>query len=345
LPMAWQVRRSQLDEMLFRHAAALGAQTLEGCRVRRVDLDDDGATVQAVMEDGSARQWRTRFVVDASGRDTLMARQLGIKQRNPRHNSSAVFGHFSGATRLAGDKRQGNISIFWFEHGWFWFIPLADGTTSVGATCWPQYLKQRSKPMKEFFFDTIALCPPLAQRLQHATLVDDAVHATGNYTYGATRAAGPRHVLLGDAFAFVDPVFSAGVYLAMESAFKGVEVVNATLDQPRRAAAARRAYEAHVRQGTRVFSWFIFRMTSPALRELFMSQRDPAPGKAAVVSVLAGDVFARGAMRAWLVFFKGIYYVGAALQWRRSWRAWRKRRHDIQDCGAVPGETVLMDPR
>ena len=157
MPMAWQVRRSELDELLFRHAAARGARALEGCRVRQVEFDAAGATVDATMDDGAPRRWRARYVVDASGRDTLLAGQFGTKAKNPRHNSAAIFGHFSGARRLEG-KREGNISIFWFEHGWFWFIPLRDGATSVGAVVWPDYMKSRPKPLPEFFRATVALC-------------------------------------------------------------------------------------------------------------------------------------------------------------------------------------------
>ena len=137
MPMAWQVRRSELDEMLFRHAREQGAMTVEGCNVRRVDFDEDGATVSATSDNGTPKRWRAAYVVDASGRDTLLAGQFRSKARNPKHNSAAIYGHFRDAKRLDGEKLEGNISIFWFEQGWFWFIPLADGTTSVGATCWP----------------------------------------------------------------------------------------------------------------------------------------------------------------------------------------------------------------
>ena len=133
---AWQVRRSDMDEILFRHAAAEGALTVEGCQVRDVDFDDEGATVHATLDDGARRTWRARFVIDASGRDTLLANKFKAKQKNPKHNSAALFGHFADAERGVG-KLEGNITIFWFQHGWIWYIPLADGTTSVGAVCWP----------------------------------------------------------------------------------------------------------------------------------------------------------------------------------------------------------------
>lgn len=110
----------------------------EGAKVREVDFDDEGAFVRAQLDDGTVREWQARFVVDASGRDTLLANKFKCKQKNPDHNSTALFGHFRNARRLEG-RREGNISICWFEHGWFWFIPLADRTTSVGAVCWACY--------------------------------------------------------------------------------------------------------------------------------------------------------------------------------------------------------------
>lgn len=344
LPMAWQVRRSAFDEILFRHAAASGATAIEGCRVKRVEFDDGGADVDAVLDDGQARRWRARYVVDASGRETLLAGQFGIKARNPHHNSAAIFGHFAGARRLPG-KLEGNISIFWFEHGWFWFIPLADGSTSVGATCWPRYLKTRDQPLKEFFLETIAMSPALAERLQGATLIGDTVHATGNYAYGAAHACGPRYQMLGDAYAFVDPVFSSGVYLAMASAFRGAELAAATLDRPRAAWWARRRFEAHMRKGPREFSWFIYRMTNPAMRDLFMGSGNLLRAKEAVVSVLAGDIFSRTPFRGSLRIFKLVYYVNALRHGRRSWAAWRGRREKVRDVGAVPGETITAEAR
>ncbi len=345
MPMAWQVRRSELDEMLFRHAREQGVAAVEGCNVRRVEFDADGATVSARLEDGTPMRWRAAYVVDASGRDTLLAGQFQSKARNPKHNSAAVFGHFRNAKRLEGEKQEGNISIFWFEHGWIWFIPLADGTTSVGATCWPSYLKTRDKPLKQFFLDTLALAPPLMERLRDATLVDDAAHATGNYSYSASQATGSRWLMLGDAFAFVDPVFSSGVYLAMESAFQAVPVVQASLRQPQRALAARRRFEAHMRKGPREFSWFIYRMTNPAIRELFMAPRNILRAKEAVLSLLAGDIFSRTPFRPSLAFFKLVYWATSLGRLPRSWRAWRRRRALVADAGPVNGETVMTVAR
>ncbi|MGJ7508728.1 NAD(P)/FAD-dependent oxidoreductase [Variovorax sp. GT1P44] len=341
MPYAWQVRRSEMDEILFRHATAEGAETLEGCRVRDVKFDDDGATVQAVLDDGAQRTWRARFVIDASGRDTFLSNKFKAKQKNPRHNSSALFGHFTNAERQPG-KLEGNITIFWFQHGWFWYIPLADGTTSIGAVCWPYYLKSRTKPLKEFFADTIAMCEPLAQRLKDATLVDDAVYATGNYSYTSTHCSGERYLMLGDAFTFIDPVFSSGVYLAMHSAFEGADVVAAALDQPAKvASAARQRFERDMRKGPREFSWFIFRVTNPTMRDFFMYPQNPFRVKEALMSLLAGDIHGKTPIWRSLRVLKTIYYAVSAGHPRRTWDAWRRRQRNIRDLGLLAGENIV----
>jgi len=340
MPMAWQVRRADFDDILFRNARASGAVTHEGCRVRRVVFDADGANVDAVLDDGATQRWRARFVIDASGRDTLLANQFDWKRKSRKHNSAALFGHFRGAKRLPG-RMEGHISIFWFAHGWFWVIPLADGSTSVGAVCWPHYLKTRDKPLKAFFEDTIAMAPGLVDRLQGATLIDDQVYATGNYAYRAERCAGERFLMLGDAYTFIDPVFSSGVHLAMVSAFEGAEVVAKALDRPAEAAAARRRFARVMRHGPREFSWFIHRMTNPAMRELFMHPQNPLRIQEAVLSLLAGDIFGKTPIWVSLALFKAVYYIGSLLALPRTLRAWRVHRRNIRDVGAVKGENVV----
>ncbi len=340
MPYAWQVRRSEMDEILFRNAGARGAETIEGCRVRDVQFDAEGATVTARLDDGAARSWRAGFVLDASGRDTFLSNKFKAKQKNPKHNSSALFGHFRDADRLPG-KLEGNITIFWFAHGWFWYIPLVDGTTSIGAVCWPYYLKSRSKPVKDFFADTIALCPQLAARLSKATLVDDAVYATGNYSYTSTHCSGERYLMLGDAYSFIDPVFSSGVYLAMFSAFEGAEVVAAALDRPAEAAAARQRFERDMRKGPREFSWFIFRVTNPTIREFFMYPQNPFRVKEALLSLLAGDIYGKTPIWRSLRVLKALYYLVSAGHPRRTWQSWQRRRRNIRDLGPLAGENVV----
>jgi len=331
-PYAYQVRRSQFDQVLFENCVEKGARAFQECRVTSVAFRPDRVRVSARDAGGTMREWDAKFLIDASGRDTFLASHFGIKHRNRKHNTAALFGHFAGARRLPG-REEGNISILWFEHGWFWFIPLRDGITSVGAVCTPQYMKTRRTDPAAFLHDTIALCPALAERLRDARLVND-VTATGNYSYQAERMVGERYIMVGDAFAFVDPVFSSGVMLGMNSAFLGAEAVDAWLRDPHAAEALMRRFDREVRHGVRSFSWFIYRMTGPGIRALFMQPNNRLRMREAVVSLLAGDLFRGTPIRPSLTAFKAVYYVTSLLSARTSLAAWRERRRAVRVASA-----------
>jgi 2-polyprenyl-6-methoxyphenol hydroxylase-like FAD-dependent oxidoreductase len=336
MPMSYQVRRSEFDEILIRNAAAHNANVIEGCQVKEVAFlpDAKGAVVQAQHDDGRLASWNTRFVLDASGRDTFLGNRLKIKQRNKKHSSTALFAHFSGARRNPG-KNAGDITIFWFDHGWFWFIPLADGLTSVGAVTWPYYLKTRGqKPLNEFLQETIALCPKLALRLAGAQIQSE-VEATGNFSYLCDRTHGDNYLLLGDAFAFIDPVFSSGVMLAMQNAFDAADTVDTCLRHPAQTAAALNKFDQRLRHGPKVFSWFIYRVTNPTMREMFMNPGNPFRVKEALLSVLAGDVFGSTPTARSIVMFKVIYYLGSLFNIKRTYQAWKMRRDNIRPADDV----------
>ncbi|MBU6418814.1 MAG: tryptophan 7-halogenase [Proteobacteria bacterium] len=306
-PYSFQVRRSSFDEVLFRNAAAKGAEVFEACRVSDVAFPEHGDPVITAALDGELRQWRARFVIDASGRDTVLASQLGVKERNPRNNSAAVFGHFTNARRLEG-RDEGHITIVWFDQGWFWFIPLSDGTTSVGAVCPGDVFKNRGADMESFFRALIASSPEMASRLKDATLQGN-VTATGNYSYFAKRQTGERFLLAGDAAAFIDPVFSTGVYLAMLSGFWAAEAVQGCIAKPAQTVKLLKRYEVRTQKAAAAFTWFIYRIREPAMRNLFMSPRNMFRVEEAVLALLAGGIFDGWKVQARLYIFRMIYYV------------------------------------
>ena len=327
---AYEVRRSSFDAILLERAGSLGAQVVEGCRAREIAFPGEGGVeVLSQREDGTRQCWRARYLIDASGRDTMLGTRLGTKRRNRRHNSSAMYGHFRNAWRSTDPYCAGDIAIFWFDHGWFWFIPLADGITSVGAVVWPYYMKSRELPLREFFLQTIALCPALAKRLESAELATD-VEATGNYAYSCRRAHGDRFLLVGDAYAFVDPVFSSGVMFAMQGGIAAAEAIDDALRRPARRRQAFRRYERRMRHGPRVFSWFIYRMTRPAMRDLFMAPGNALRMKEALLSLLAGDVFGTTPIWASLRAFKLVYYATSLAHPRASLAALRARARNIR---------------
>ncbi len=335
MPHSYEVRRSQLDEILIRRAGALGARIVEGCRAREVAfLGEDGVRVDGQHESGAAESWRGRFLIDASGRDTFLGTRLGTKRRNRRHDSAAVYAHFRGAWRHEDPRRAGDISIFWFEHGWFWYIPLADGITSVGAVAWPYYMKRRAKPVREFFLDTIAQSPALAERLASAELASE-VEATGNYSYRCAHPHGERFLLTGDAYSFIDPVFSSGVLFAMQGGAAAAEALDLTLREPARRGAAFRHFARVSRHGPRAFSWYIYRMTRPAMRELFMDPHNPLRMREALLSLLAGDIYGRTPIWNALRAFKMLYYLVSILTPRRSLAALRRHSANMRSSAAA----------
>jgi 2-polyprenyl-6-methoxyphenol hydroxylase-like FAD-dependent oxidoreductase len=228
----------------------------------------------------------------------------------------------------ARGKKEGHISIFWFAHGWYWFIPLSDGVTSVGMVTWPYHLKTRRGSLQDFFLENIAQCRGLAERLVQAELVSE-VQATGNFSYACDRSHGSDYVLLGDAYAFIDPVFSSGVMLAMNSAFAGAEAVDTCLRRPEQAAAALADFDRVMRHGPETFSWFIYRITNPTLRNLFMAPRNFFRVKEALLSVLAGDIFGKKPIWRSVRIFKAIYYISALASPVRSLRAWLRHKEEI----------------
>jgi flavin-dependent dehydrogenase len=353
-PYAVHVRRSEFDELLFRHATKQGARTFEGCRVTHADMDagkggDGRALVKVKNDDGTETEWRPRFVIDASGRDTLLSNQFDVKQRNRRHASAALFGHFSNAYRTPG-AWEGSITLFWFDHGWFWYIPLLDGTTSVGAVAHPGYFKDNRKgaSLNDFLMQTIALAPKLAERLKDATLLEPAT-TTGNYAYDSKICRGEKFVMIGDAYAFVDPMFSSGVYLAMNSAFESAVAVDHWLkgEMPMAEKQFRRL-EKMMKHGPKMFSWFIYRITSPAIRKIFMQPRNVWRMQEALLSILAGDLFRSTPVGPRLLGFKFIYYCSCLSILPQAIKTWAWRRRNVamaaQDAGGrVSGAVYIQD--
>ncbi len=331
MPYAYQVQRAEFDTILIRNAEKKGVEVHENCKARAVDFlpDNSGAIVRAQHDDGRESEWKARFVVDASGRDTFLANRFQIKHRNPKHNSSAIYGHFTGAKRHDG-QAAGNITIFWFEHGWFWFIPMMNDTTSIGMVTWPYYMKTiGDRNIEQFLMDGIAMCPALAERLKEAKLVNK-VEATGNFSYVSERNHGQNYMLLGDAYAFIDPVFSSGVLLAMNSGVIGAEAIDTCLRQPAKAAAALKRFDALMKHGPKEFSWFIYRVTNPIMRDFFMYPKNIFRVKEALLSVLAGDIFGKTPIWRSIFMFKVLYYIANIIQPKRAFMGWKRRNFNIR---------------
>lgn len=233
----WQVLRSEFDQMMLDNAAEHGAHVWQGVAVSDVIFEADGANgepraagVVATREDGARVEVRARVVVDATGTQALLSNKLGIRQADPSLRKAAVFAHYRGAYRDPGPRDEGATLVLHVkdQNGWFWYIPLPDDAVSVGVVGDIDYLiKGRAKP-EQILLEEIERCTFLQPRLARAERVSP-VHVLSDYSYGATRCAGNGWVLIGDAFTFLDPIYSSGVFLALKSGELAADAVHAAL--------------------------------------------------------------------------------------------------------------------
>jgi flavin-dependent dehydrogenase len=287
---SYHVMRADFDKLLLDNSRRLGAVVLEGTRVTEVELGAEGrTTITAVGPDGAASRWFPRFLVDASGRDTLLLSRLGSKRIDKRNNTAAVFGHFRNVPRRNGDA-EGMITMHLFRHGWFWMIPLPDGVTSVGMVGTRSFFKTRSGDLDSFFARAVTASSSVAARMIDAEPISPLI-ATANYSYDSRRFAGDGYILVGDAAAFIDPLFSSGVMMAMSSAALGAEAVHAWLDDRKSGERLMRDYERRVRRGLNSLSWLIYRINTPVLRDILMSSFDLFDTRSGLLAILAGDFY------------------------------------------------------
>jgi flavin-dependent dehydrogenase len=339
-PHAYQVWRQDFDQMLYQHARECGADAREGHEVTAATHDGPRQSrLEVRTDDGSSYEIKARYVIDASGRDAFLASKKRLRRKNDLHQSAAIFAHFQGAERRPGED-EGNISIYSFEHGWMWMIPLPRGVMSVGAVCRPDYLKQRKGRTLEFLLDTLKRNRALWRRLEHAQLIGDEVRVTGNYSYDSLQMGAPGWVLVGDAFAFLDPVFSSGVYLAMSGAEQAAEVVDQALRQPARELSLLRKLEKRQRAGMARFSFFIYRFNGPVMQQMFRSPRNSWQLEQGVISMLAGDLFDTPKVLWRLKLFKLVYALAGLRDWRR-WRAEHRYRLQQARSQFTGGNTPL----
>ncbi|MCA1779807.1 MAG: tryptophan 7-halogenase [Xanthomonadaceae bacterium] len=322
---AYQVLRSELDQLLFESAGRAGAKLVTDARVRNTDFESGQDPVLRIEQAGREHQVTARYVVDASGRDAFLARKFQSQRRNRAHGTAALYGHFHDVHRRVGEA-AGNISIYWFDEGWIWMIPLPNDVMSVGAVCNPEYLKRRGKNVQGFFEDTVRRNPHAWRRMAASKAISP-ITATGNYSYSSGKLDGERWLMIGDAGVFVDPVFSSGVFFGMRSAELAADVILAHLAGDRRQAVrARRQFRRRVRRAVRELSWFIYRFPAPAMRHLFLSPGSVLGIRQAVISVLAGDVHENRSVIWRLRLFRLMYAMVSLRYLPGAWRARRQRR-------------------
>jgi len=310
LPTSLQVSRAEFDELLLNNAQAKGANVLQGTTATDISFDaDKGVAVTTVNDKGNATTWQAKFLVDATGRDAILSSRLKLKVRDPHHTSAAIYAHFKGVERRKGID-EGNTSVIWFDHGWLWVIAQPNGNDSVGVVCSPEYLRTRKTSLERFLMDTIEACPQVATRMTHAKPVTET-YAAGNYSYSSKAMYGDQFLLIGDAYAFLDPIFSTGVFLAMETGMQGAEAIDACLKDPANKKTYLSDYARIIDRGLDRLAWFTYRFNDRAIQDLFLAPINPLNMRKYIVMLLSGDVFRPfgGGIAIVLPLFKLAYHV------------------------------------
>lgn len=288
-PQTWQVPRARFDEMLLEHARRCGAAVQQACAATDAVFDADGVDVAYTDAAGRPLRVRVAAVVDASGRAGFLAKRVGRRQKDPVLNNIAVHRQYTGIPRSDG-RRAGDIRMVTRpDRGWFWFIPISDTVMSVGAVV-PQavYHATAQRTPEETLAHYLNETPAAARLVAGATAVTEA-RFEADYSYLHTVHAGDRYALTGDAGAFLDPIFSTGVLLAMQSGLEAAAVISAGLRDGDLRAHRFAAYERRLARRYRHFRRFAVGFYDPAFRDLFFSRSSRFGIYEAVLSVLGGN--------------------------------------------------------
>ena len=284
-PYTFQVPRAQFDTILLDHARDLGVEVCQPATVEGAEFDADGVDVAVTIE-GARRTMRAGMLVDASGRSSFLASRLGERRRIPNLGKVALFTHFRGAARMAGIE-EGNIRVYMREDGWYWWIPLADGVTSVGAVVHARTARAFNGTHEALYDDMLRRSKHLPGLLAGAERLMP-VHTEANFAYENTPVAGDRFVAVGDAITFVDPIFSGGVYIALRTGQLAAEAILRVFADGRFHARRFADYERRCRRGVAPLFKFIHRYYEPAFLDMFMHPQDRLGLYAAVLNVLSG---------------------------------------------------------
>ena len=287
----WQVLRSDFDRMLLDNARAKGAEVRQGTAVRELLMEDDRAVgVRAAGPDGESLTLRADAVIDASGRDTFLASKLGWKRRDPDLTKISIFAYYRGAKRDPGLDEGATTVAYIPEKGWFWYIPLPDDVVSVGVVAEADYLYRDTRDPEAIFAREAAECIWIADHLSTGTRIEP-VRVTGEFSYRAESIGGNGFCLAGDAFSFLDPVFSTGVFMALKSGEMAADAVHRGLDEGGVTAATFVDYERDMRWALDQFRQLVlsFYNQTFSFRDFIRAHPDLHPR---LVDALVGNVFA-----------------------------------------------------
>lgn len=286
----YNVQRGEFDTILLEHARKQGVQVVQPATVRGAAFDAEGVTLE-VETHGEVAQHRARFLVDASGRDSFLASRIGQRTRVPNLGKVALYAYYRGADRFPG-REIGNVRMYLFEGGWFWWIPLSNDLTSIGAVLHARTVRDFAGSPEELFAEMVQRCHEVRDHLSVAERTTP-VYRTANFAYTNAPVVGDRFLAVGDAVAFVDPIFSSGVFIAIRTGELAAEAILKSFADNRFSARRFAGYERQVWRGVQPFFTFIHKYYEPAFLDLFLRPRNILGMVNAVLNVLSGGAFIR----------------------------------------------------
>jgi flavin-dependent dehydrogenase len=294
-PEAIQVERATFDHILMKHARSSGADVREGWTVNNYSTDADGATVEARDDSGQTHSFRGTFLLDASGRGNMSGNKEGLRVVHPRLKKLAIFGHFTGVKVDCGEK-SGDIHVIRLEDKWFWLIPISKEKVSVGCVMnQEEFVRMKLSP-GELFNQIVQSAPAVHSRMKDAQVVG-AHQTTSDFSYLNKKFVGQRLIRIGDAAGFMDPVFSAGVYLAMYSGKLAAGVVEKSVDANNDGTRRMKVYEKRVRAAMSLYWEMVEEFYTTPFMEIFFEPREKFKLVAAVNASLAGELEGGWALR------------------------------------------------
>jgi FADH2 O2-dependent halogenase len=289
------VDRSKFDLLLLKHAESLGSDVHQGVQVRRVNFVDDRAVGVRAKFAGQEIDIPAKIVVDASGRQTLLGRQLNLKQNDKIFNQYAVHAWFENVARGQDPKTADYIHIYFLpvKRGWAWQIPITDRITSVGVVAEREVFQQFKAESERYFNTYVQSNKGLAQAMADAVRLNE-FKTEGDYSYILDKFCGNGFLMVGDAARFVDPIFSSGVSVAMHSARFAAQTIQAALESGDTSEAAFKGYENTLRGGVDI--WYEFIRLYYKLLPLF-TLFIQSEYRVEVLRLLQGEVFNREDVR------------------------------------------------
>ena len=295
-PMSFQVLRSEFDDLLLDAAGRRGAEVHQGATVRSVHQEaGESWRLKIDDEENGAIECSARFLIDASGRDGLLGRYFNLRRMDSGQRRAALFAHYRNVPRRAG-RDAGNILIVILRDGWFWMIPFLSGLTSVGVVARGSRIREQETSPEATLERAIDRCP-VARDLMRGAVRESPVYATSDWSYDSTRRAGRTWLLVGDAAAFIDPVFSTGVLLAMSSGELAADLVHQALRAGRLSRRQQRTYESTVSGHLNRYRRMVATFYGGAFPRLCFVRESRLGLAEAVLTLLAGEMEPRWRVR------------------------------------------------